>query len=54
MTIYTIFLLLFLTFAVGVAAWLLFIWATRTGQFDDPEGPKFRMLDEEEGEEREK
>ena len=31
---------------VGFAAWLLFIWAVKSGQFDDPEAPKDRMLDD--------
>ena len=31
---------------VGFAAWLLFIWAVKSGQFDDPETPKYRMLDD--------
>ena len=31
---------------VGFAAWLLFIWAVKSGQFDDPEVPKYRMLDD--------
>ena len=31
---------------VGFAAWLLFIWAVKSGQFDDPEAPKYRMLDD--------
>ena len=31
---------------VGFAAWLLFIWAVKSGQFDDPEAQKYRMLDD--------
>ena len=31
---------------VGFSAWLLFIWAVKSGQFDDPEAPKYRMLDD--------
>ena len=31
---------------VGFAAWFLFIWAVKSGQFDDPEAPKYRMLDD--------
>jgi cbb3-type cytochrome oxidase maturation protein len=30
----------------GIAAWFLFIWAVKSGQFDDPEAPKYRMLDD--------
>ena len=31
---------------VGFAAWLLFIWAVKSGQFDDAEAPKYRRLDD--------
>lgn len=40
------FFLIGIGFFVGVAAWLLFIWAVKSGQFDDPEAPKYRMLDD--------
>ena len=26
--------------------WLFFIWAVKKGEFDDVEGPKYRMLDD--------
>jgi cbb3-type cytochrome oxidase maturation protein len=39
-----------LSLALGVAAWLFFMWSVRSGQYDDPEGPKYRMLDDDEGE----
>ena len=45
----SVFLLIFIAFLTGAAAWLLFVWSVRSGQFDDVEGPKFRMLDEDEG-----
>lgn len=49
---WTIFLLIFLTIFIGIGAWLLFLWSVKSGQYDDPEGPKYRMLeDEKEGEE---
>jgi cbb3-type cytochrome oxidase maturation protein len=42
--------LIILSLALGLAAWLGFVWSVRSGQYDDPEGPKYRMLeDEEEG-----
>jgi cbb3-type cytochrome oxidase maturation protein len=44
--------LILLSLALGLAAWLGFVWSVKSGQYDDPEGPKYRMLDEEEGEER--
>ena len=40
--------LIVLSLALGVGAWLLFMWSVRSGQYDDPEGPKYRMLDDEE------
>jgi cbb3-type cytochrome oxidase maturation protein len=43
-------LLIGLSLALGVAAWLFFLWTVKSGQYDDPEGPKYRMLDDEEGE----
>ncbi len=37
-----------LSLALGVAAWLFFVWSVKSGQYDDPEGPKYRMLDDDE------
>jgi len=42
--------LVFLSLALGVAAWLFFMWTVKSGQYDDPEGPKYRMLDDDDGE----
>lgn len=42
----TLVLLIFGTLTMGAAAWLLFIWAVKSGQFDDIEGPKYRIFDE--------
>jgi cbb3-type cytochrome oxidase maturation protein len=42
--------LIALSLALGVVAWLFFVWTVRSGQYDDPEGPKYRMLDDDEGE----
>lgn len=44
---WTVLLLVFLSLVLGAAAWLLFLWAARSGQFDDVERPKHRMLDDE-------
>lgn len=38
--------LIFLSLCVGAGVWLVFVWAVRRGEFDDPEGPKYRMLDD--------
>ncbi len=40
--------LIVLSLALGIGAWLLFLWSVRSGQYDDPEGPKYRMLDDDE------
>lgn len=40
------FVLIFLAICVGVSAWLVFLWAVKSGQYDDVEGPKYRMFDD--------
>ncbi|RMG71110.1 MAG: cbb3-type cytochrome oxidase assembly protein CcoS, partial [Nitrospirae bacterium] len=30
--------------------WLIFLWAVKSGQYDDPEGAKYRMLEDEDEE----
>lgn len=45
---WTILLLLFLSVALGAGAWLLFVWAVKSDQFEDLEGQKRRILDDEE------
>jgi cbb3-type cytochrome oxidase maturation protein len=44
---WTVLLLIFLTLVFGTAAWLFFLWAVKSGQYDDPERPKHRMMDDE-------
>ena len=44
----TLFLLIFLMLCMGLAGWLFFLWAVKSGQYDDIEGPKYRMLDDDE------
>lgn len=44
--------LIFLSLALGLAAWLFFLWTVRSGQYDDPEGPKYRMLEDDDEERR--
>lgn len=39
-------LLIVLSLALGLVTWLLFLWSVKSGQYDDPEGPKYRMLDD--------
>jgi len=43
---YSTYFLIFIVFFLGFAAWLLFVWAVKSGQFEDPEAPKYRMLDD--------
>ena len=44
----SILLLISLSLCIGTAAWLFFIWAVKKGSFDDMEGPKYRMLEDDE------
>ncbi|KPK03010.1 MAG: cytochrome C oxidase Cbb3 [Nitrospira bacterium SG8_35_4] len=43
---WTIFFLIFIALITGIVSWLLFLWAVKSGQFNDLEGPKYRMLDD--------
>jgi cbb3-type cytochrome oxidase maturation protein len=43
----SIIILMLLSICVGTGAWLFFVWTVKRGDFDDVEGPKYRMLDEE-------
>jgi len=38
--------LIFFSLCIGLAVWLLFLWSVKSGQYDDIEGPKYRMLDD--------
>ncbi|MDH4164252.1 MAG: cbb3-type cytochrome oxidase assembly protein CcoS [Nitrospirota bacterium] len=42
--------LILLSLCLGFAAWFLFLWAAKSGQFDDAERPKYRMLDDDDEE----
>jgi cbb3-type cytochrome oxidase maturation protein len=42
--------LIAISLGTGIAAWLGFLWSVRSGQYDDPEGPKYRMLEDDETE----
>lgn len=42
----SIVILVLLSLCVGTGVWLFFIWAVKKGEFDDIEGPKYRMLDD--------
>lgn len=45
---WTTLLLALASLILGIAAWLLFLWAVRSDQFDDVEGQKHRILDDDE------
>jgi cbb3-type cytochrome oxidase maturation protein len=49
MTLWTLVLLIFGALMLGTAAWLVFLWAVKSGQFDDMEGPKYRIFDDDDG-----
>lgn len=42
--------LILLSLAVAAGAWLVFLWSVKSGQYEDPEGPKYRMLEDDEDE----
>ena len=42
----SIVILVVLSLFVGTGVWLFFIWAVKKGEYDDIEGPKYRMLDD--------
>lgn len=46
----TIGFLIVLSLALGLGAWLFFMWSVRSGQYEDPEGPKYRMLEDDDDE----
>ena len=39
--------LIILSLGLGLATWLAFVWAVKKGEFDDIEGPKHRMMNDE-------
>lgn len=41
-------ILVVLSLLLGIAAWLVFVWSVKKGEFDDIERPKYRMLDDDE------
>ncbi|RMG66438.1 MAG: cbb3-type cytochrome oxidase assembly protein CcoS, partial [Nitrospirae bacterium] len=44
---WSIFFLIIVAILLGLAAWLIFLWAVKSGQYDDPEGAKYRRLEDE-------
>ena len=50
MGLWTVGLLVAISLALGLGAWLLFLWSVKSGQYDDIEGPKHRMLEDDDEE----
>ncbi len=42
----SLFILILLSLVVGISAFLWFILSSKRNQFDDIEGPKYRMLND--------
>ncbi|MFN3740258.1 MAG: cbb3-type cytochrome oxidase assembly protein CcoS [Thermodesulfovibrionales bacterium] len=49
---WTIIFLVILALCLGLGAWFLFLWAVKSGQYEDTERPKYRMLEDEEEKKR--
>jgi cbb3-type cytochrome oxidase maturation protein len=45
---WTLTFLIILSLALGIGAWLFFLWSVKSGHYDDIERPKHRMLDDDE------
>ncbi len=43
---WTIFYLIGVSLVLGIGVWLFFMWAVKSGQFEDSEDAKYRMLDD--------
>jgi cbb3-type cytochrome oxidase maturation protein len=43
---WTLSFLIILSLALGLGAWLFFLWSVKSGHYDDIERPKHRMLDD--------
>lgn len=46
----SLFVLILLSLVVGICAFAWFIFSSKKEQFDDIEGPKYRMLDDDDDE----
>ena len=42
----SILILMLLSLFMGTAAWLVFLWSVKKGEYDDIERPKYRMLED--------
>jgi cbb3-type cytochrome oxidase maturation protein len=41
-------LVILLTLLLAAIAWAFFLWTVKSGQYDDPEGAKHRMMEDDE------
>ena len=46
----SLFVLILLSLVVGISAFFWFIFSSKREQFDDIEGPKYRMIDDDDDE----
>ncbi len=44
---WTMTLLVLISLVMGAGAWFFFMWSVRSNQYEDPEGAKYRMLEDE-------
>jgi cbb3-type cytochrome oxidase maturation protein len=51
---WTLGFLIVISLALGLAAWLFFLWSVKSGHYDDIERPKHRMLDEDDEKDEDK
>ncbi len=49
----SLFILILVSLIVGISAFLIFLLAGKKEQFDDIEGPKYRMLNDDDEDEQE-
>ncbi|MCI0468831.1 MAG: cbb3-type cytochrome oxidase assembly protein CcoS [Nitrospirae bacterium] len=47
---WSLLILIPLSIILGIAAWFIFMWALKSGQYEDIEGPKYRMLEDDDEE----
>ena len=51
---WSVIFLIIIALLIGIGAWLFFLWSVRSGQYEDMEGPKYHMLDDEDEEDKKK
>lgn len=49
---WTLYFLIGVTLVLGAGAYLLFMWSVKKGHYEDPEGPKYRMLEDDDQEDK--